>query len=347
MRVLQVDSGREWRGGQNQVRLLCRELGGGAGRQADIEQVLATRRDSELARRAAAEGTTVQATAWDIGLDPRAWWHLRRTIAAFNPDVIHVHDSHALTLAGTVGMGRKLVATRRVDFHIGRFGAWRRPDRIIAVSAAVKRVLVADGIAPDAITVVADGIDPDEVRRAAAQPLDVRGRLGLAAGTPIAVNAAALVGHKDQRTLIRAAQYARALRPDLHWVIAGEGVLRDALAAEIARLDLGDRVHLLGYIDAVDALIAEGDVFVMSSKEEGLGSVILNAMAIGRPVIGTAGGGIPEILPPEALVPVGDANALARKVVAALDHPSPTPFPLQFGARAMAQGVLAVYRSLV
>ena len=158
MRVLQVDSGREWRGGQNQVWLLCRELA----RHPDVEETLVTRQESELARRATAAGVPVQGTAWEIGLDPRAWWLLRRTIAAFQPDVIHVHDSHALTLAATVAMGRKLVATRRVDFHVGRFGAWRRPDRIIAVSAAVKDVLTRDGIASDAIVVVPDGVDPDD-----------------------------------------------------------------------------------------------------------------------------------------------------------------------------------------
>src|SRR5688572_13022455 len=163
MRVLQVDSGREWRGGQAQVWLLCRELG----REAGIDQVLVTRQNSELARRAAADGTTVRGATWEIGLDPRAWWQLRRTIAAFQPDIIHVHDSHALTLVATVAMSRTVVATRRAEFHIGRFGAWRRPDRIIAISDAVKRVLVGDGIASDAIDVVPDGIDVEEVRRAA------------------------------------------------------------------------------------------------------------------------------------------------------------------------------------
>jgi len=162
MRVLQVDSGREWRGGQNQVWLLTRELR----RVTGLEQVLVTRQGGELARRVTGDGVTVRGTAWEIGLDPRAWWHLRRTITAFQPDVIHVHDSHALTLAATVAMGRTLVATRRVDFHVGRFGAWRRPDRIIAVSGAVKQILIGDGIAADAITVVPDGIDPDETRRA-------------------------------------------------------------------------------------------------------------------------------------------------------------------------------------
>ena len=343
MRVLQVDSGREWRGGQNQVRLLCRELA----RDARVEQILVTKQGSELARRAAADGVTVQGTVWEIGLDPRAWWHLRRTISTFQPDIIHVHDSHALTLAATSAMGRTLVATRRVDFHVGRFGAWRRPDRILAVSAAVKQVLVGDGIAADVITVVPDGIDPEEIRRAADPPLDMRSRLRLSPQALLAVNAAALVDHKDHKTLIRAARAARTLEPRLYWVIAGEGPQRDALAAEITRLDLQGRVHLVGWIDRIEALIAEASIFVMSSKLEGLGSVILNALALERPVVATAAGGIPEMLPPDVLVPPGAAEALAQKVVEVLHDPKPVPFPPRFTAQAMAGQVLDVYRALL
>lgn len=345
MRVLQVDSGREWRGGQNQVRLLCRELARDSG--GAVEQILVTKQDSELARRAGADATTVRGTAWDIGLDPRAWWHLRRTISAFQPDIIHVHDSHALTLAATVARGRTLVATRRVDFHVGRFGAWRRPDRIIAVSEAVKQVLISDGIAADAITVVADGIDAEEIRQAATPRLDIRSQLRLSAEALLAVNAAALVDHKDHKTLIRAARAARALEPQLHWVIAGEGPQREALAAEITRLELQGRVHLVGWIDRIEALIAEADIFVMSSKLEGLGSVILNALALERPVAATAAGGIPEILPPEVLVPPGAADALAHKVVDVLHEAKPVPLPSRFTARSMAGQVLDVYRALL
>ena len=342
MRVLQVDSGREWRGGQHQVWLLCRELA----HQSGVEQILVTRQDSELARRVGADGVEVRATTWEIGLDPRAWWHLRRTISAFQPDVIHVHDSHALTLAATVALGRTLVATRRVDFRVGRFGAWRRPDRIIAVSAAVKGVLTRDGIAAEAIVVVPDGIDPDAVRRASTPPLGMRRQLGLSENAPLAVNAAALVDHKDQRTLVRAADYARTLEPGLHWVIAGEGPLRADLTAEISRLRLDDRVHLVGFIERVDALIAEASVFVMSSKLEGFGSVILNALALGRPIVATAAGGIPEVLPAEVLVPPGAAEPLAHRVSEMIRHPTTLPFPPRFTASAVAQQVLDVYKTL-
>src|SRR2546427_9664507 len=219
MRVLQVASGREWRGGQQQVLLLCRELS----RNTAVEQVLVTKQGGELARRAAAEGITVQGVAWESGLDPRAWWHLSRAVSAFQPDIIHVHDSHALRLAAAVASGRSLVATRRVDFHVGRFGAWRRPDRIIAVSSAVKQILIRDGIAADAITVVPDGIDADEIRRSAVPPFDIRSDLRLPASVPLAGNAAALGDHKDHRTLIRAAGDARPLAPPLPPAIAGEG----------------------------------------------------------------------------------------------------------------------------
>ena len=291
---------------------------------------------------------------WGLGLDPRALWHLYRTIREFRPNILHAHDSHALQLSAWArrlarrGRARPaLVATRRVDFHVRRGSVWFQVDRIIAISDAVRNILVTDGIAPDAIAVVPSGIDAEEVRRAGVLPVDIRGSLGLAPGTPLALNVAALVGHKDQRTLIRAAYAARALCPELHWIIAGEGSLRPALEAEIVKLGLQDRVYLSGQIPEVDPIIREADVLVMSSKEEGLGSVVLHALVLGKPVVATRGGGLPEIVPEEWLVPVGDADALARKVLAALDHPAPFPLPPRFTASSMARGVLALYRALV
>jgi glycosyltransferase involved in cell wall biosynthesis len=194
---------------------------------------------------------------------------------------------------------------------------------------------------------VPSGIDPDEVRRAATSPLGLRARLALAPGTPLAVNVAALEPSKDQLTLIRAAHRARTLCPELRWAIAGEGPERGALTALVGRLGLGDRVHLLGHVEQVDALLAESDVVVMSSRAEGLGTVVLRAVALGKPVVATRAGGLPEIVAPEWLVPVGDADALARTVVQALERPAPPALAPQFTASAMAHGVLALYRSLV
>jgi glycosyltransferase involved in cell wall biosynthesis len=99
-------------------------------------------------------------------------------------------------------------------------------------------------------------------------------------------------------------------------------------------------------VQDADALIREANVFVMSSKEEGFGSVVLHALVLGTPVVATRAGGLPEVVPAQWTVPVSDPDALAAKTIHALRHPSPIPLPDQFTARAMAQSVLAVYRSL-
>jgi glycosyltransferase involved in cell wall biosynthesis len=352
LRVLQVDSGREYRGGQDQARLLARELVGERG----LEQRFVTKRGSELARRAAGAAVPVRAVPWGPGLDPRACWRLVVEALEFRPEVIHAHNGHAVTLA--VWARRflrwhdgaavpRVVATRRVVSPVRRRSALFQADSVVAVSEAVKRALIAAGIPPVAIAVVPDGIDPGEVRRAAVAPLRIRARLGLPDDTPLAANLAALERAKDQTTLVRAAAVARSLRPELHWVIAGEGDERPALEALVRERGLADRVHLLGHVDQPDALIRESDALVMSSREEGLGSVVLHALALGKPVVATHAGGLPEIVPEEWLVPVGDADALARKVVQALDHPAAFPLPPRCTASAMARGVLAVYRSLL
>jgi len=293
-------------------------------------------------------------TRWGIGLSPRAFFALNRVARDAEPDIVHVHDSHSLALALWVRRFRPtltaepfiLFAHRRVDFHVKPKSGWHRAERIIAVSEGVKRVLVQDGVNGHDIVVIPDGIDPHEIGVNALTSAHIRQRLGLPAAVPLAVNVAALVGHKDQRTFIRAAAAARARAPQLHWVIAGEGPLRADLQREIANLGVGDIVHLVGYVEPVDALIKESNVFVMSSKEEGMGSVVLHALALEKPVVATAAGGLPEVVAPEWLAPVGDADALAAKTLLALEQAPRTSLPERFTAKAMAEAILAQYRVL-
>lgn len=336
------------------MRLLCRELS----RRPDVDVLLATAGRGQLARVARQAGVPVHGLWWRMAVDPRALAGIARLIRNFRPDVIHAHDSHSLFAAlfcrslpnlpwsWKAASDAPVIGSRRVDFHVKRISNWHRAARVIAVSDGVKRVLVQDGVNERDVVVIPDGIDPDEVRANALRAPDIRRRLGLPDHAPLAVNVAALVDHKDQRTLIRAAAYARDRAPRLHWVIAGAGPLREALQQEIANLGVGDIVHLVGYVDLVDALIREARVFVMSSTEEGMGSVVLQALALERPVVATRAGGLPEIVPAEWLVPIGDAAALAAKTVRALDHPAPRPLDRRFTAKAMAEATLAQYHLL-
>ena len=166
----------------------------------------------------------------------------------------------------------------------------------------------------------------------------------------------ALVGHKGHATLIRAAAIAAAERPDVHWGIAGQGPLRGSLDALIRELGLGGRVHLLGEVPEAVRLVATADLFVMPSTMEGLGTSVLDAMALGVPVVATRAGGIPEVLAGGAgrLVDPGDPVALAAAMLEALGNRAlrqaltdrAREAVRRYSDERMAEGVLRVYRSL-
>jgi L-malate glycosyltransferase len=348
--VVHVASGREWRGGQRQVWLLARELQ----RTGEVSQAVVTGVGSELAARLTAEGVTVLPAVWRAGLDPRA---LIAMIAAARRGaaLLHAHDAHAVTLAGIASMMTKVpfVATRRVDFPLRRPGLWSRACRVIAISEAVATVLTNDGIPSERTVVVHSGIDLDAAR--ATPAFGIRSRLGLADDTPVAVTVGALVPHKDHGTLLHAARRLADRFPKLHWVLAGEGELRGVLEWLRDQLGLADRVHFLGQVAETEGLIAEADVFVMSSREEGLGTSVLDAMARGIPVASTTAGGLGEMLNGGAglLVPPANPEALADAIARILGDPAlrsalvarAADAVRHFTAERMAGEVLTVYRS--
>jgi glycosyltransferase involved in cell wall biosynthesis len=165
------------------------------------------------------------------------------------------------------------------------------------------------------------------------------------------------VPHKDQATLVRAAALLADRRPDVHWVVAGEGPEREHLDHLRVALGLERRVHLIGHIEEPARLIVDADCFVMSSSEEGLGTTVLDAMALGIPVASTTAGGLPEMLRDGAgvLAPPGDPAALADAVARLLGEPGmaaavarrATAAVERFTARRMAEAVRSVYRSCV
>lgn len=348
-RVVHIASGREWRGGQRQVWLLARALA----RTGAVDQVVVTGRGGELARRLTADRVPVVSPAWEGSFDLSALGATLRTAA--RGSILHAHDSHALTLAGLASLvtGAHLMATRRVEFPVRRRGFWRRAERIIAISEAVRGVLLSAGFPPGQIAVVPSGIAIDETARVARE--DPRRKLGLLPGAPLAVATGALERPKDHATLIRAAALTLA-SSDLHWAIAGEGRLRADLERLIDQLGLRRRVHLLGEVPDAARLVAAADLFVMSSIEEGLGTAVLDAMALGVPVVGTRAGGIPEMLSGGAgkLVPPGDPRALADAVLALMNDRAARDAQIakareavrRYSDERMAEGVLQVYRSL-
>ncbi len=315
MRVLQVDTEAGWRGGQRQTLLLAREL-----KRLGHYCLVAARAGTPLASRAEAAGIRV--------LPVRPWSELallsaltlRRIIRRERIQIVHAQAAHALTLAvlATLGTAARVVVTRHLSKqarnNIGTRWKYRRTAAILAVSEAAADALVASGIDRQRIEVVHGGVELDRARPA--PPASELAALGIPAGAPLAVMVGALVPQKDPLTFVKAIAAARRDVPELHALLVGEGELRAVVQAEIDALALNAAVHLTGFRDDVDALLAAADVAVLSSRFEGLPLVIMDAFALGIPVAATRADGIPELVQTNhgLLVDVGDYGALGAAI---------------------------------
>jgi glycosyltransferase involved in cell wall biosynthesis len=307
--VLHVDTAATWRGGQNQVLLTA--LGMAARGEA---AAIACRAGGELEARARAAGAATAPLPFRGDLWPPAIVGLARLLRRERPRALLLHDPHAVS-AGLVASrlaGRvPLVAVRRVDFPLR--GPLSRSkyalcDRVIVVSRAIGSVVEEGGVRPARLRLVYEGV-PD-------RPPAPGGReaLGVPKGAPVVGNVAALTGHKDHATLVEAMALLRPRFPEARLVIAGEGELRAALEALARARGIADRVVFAGFREDLDRLLPAFSVFCLSSRLEGLGTSLLDAMAFALPVVATAAGGIPEAVEDGVtgrVAPPRDPSALA------------------------------------
>jgi glycosyltransferase involved in cell wall biosynthesis len=188
-----------------------------------------------------------------------------------------------------------------------------RVDLVIAVSGSQTPELVSLGYPVERISVIPNGIPPPEPSR---PPALVRAELGLSNDEVVALFVATLRPEKRVDAFIRAVVHARTREPRLRGVIAGGGpeLARARALAEASR----GAVRVLGERTDVPALIEAADVVCLSSSFEGLPMIVLEAMALGRPVIAPAVGGIPEAVVSERtglLVAPGDDDAFSDALV--------------------------------
>ena len=310
--VLHVDTAATWRGGQNQVLLTAQGM---AARGDGV--AIACRAGGELEARARAAGAAVVPLPFRGDLWPPAILGLARLLRRERPRALLLHDPHAVS-AGLVASrlaGRvPLVAVRRVDFALrgplsrSKYAAC---DRVIVVSRAIGDVVREGGVLPERVRLVYEGV-PD--RAPAPGGREALEALGVPRGVPVVGNVAALTDHKDHATLVEAMALLRPRFPEARLVIAGEGELRSALEELVRARGVADRVVFAGFREDLDRLLPAFSVFCLSSRLEGLGTSLLDAMAFGLPVVATAAGGIPEAVEDGVtgrVVPPCDPAALA------------------------------------
>lgn len=200
---------------------------------------------------------------------------------------------------------------------------YRRADAIVTVSAGVGDDLVAlTGLPRDRLTTIYNPVVWPGLAEAAGQPVSHPWFAN--PEVPVVLAVGRLEKSKDYPTLIKAFARLRAERR-VRLVILGEGRLRPLLETQVEQLGVTEDVALPGWVDNPYAWMRQADLFALSSSWEGLGNVLIEAMACGCSLVSTdCDSGPREILENGrygALVPVGDAAALTRAMAHALEHP--------------------------
>ena len=244
------------------------------------------------------------------------------------PDVVHAHNPGAAVAAAVARRLARRPEIAIVTTHHGVTAERTRhaaralaasSDIVVGIGPTVTKDLRAAGVPESKSATVFNSVAVEPGR-----PGDeVRRELG-AEDAELVVNVGRYVEEKNQQLLLDAVARLRADRPRLRALVIGYGTLGDDLRKHVRELGLEDVVQITGPREDAVAIVAAADVFAMTSAEEGLGLVVLEAMAVGCPVVATSVGGVLDTVrdgETGLLVPAGDPDAFAEGLARALDDP--------------------------
>ncbi|MBU2575175.1 MAG: glycosyltransferase family 4 protein [Elusimicrobia bacterium] len=376
--IFHLDDGRELRGGQRQLLYLVKELN----LLGHLNHIVC-RSGSPLEITARRKNFNTVSLPYFFEWDPVSAFLLKKKIKAVSenrghgePPVLHAHTSHAAAISylASFDLNCVRIAHRRVDFIpsaglSARF-KYEKAHRVIAISKAVRDLMLSLGISGDKVAVVNSTVDLDETpweepalsevegrsfeAYRSASKLAIAQRFGLPQSAPWIGSLIALVPHKDPENFARAAALVLEKIPHAHFLLAGAGELAGNIKRLIHILKIEKNFHLLGYYETPYELLSALDIFVLPSSEEGLGSVLIEAMNSRLPIVATRAGGITEVIEDGAngiivdikspaelaraqLTLLGDAPLRAR--IAAEGHRR----RLDFSSPKMAELTLKIY----
>ena len=267
---------------------------------------------------------------------------LRSIIQAVHPTVVHTMLYRADQVGRLAAMGTGVpVLTSLVNVSYDR----ARLDDPGLSAARVRLAQVADAVTAhlgtDAFHAVSDHVKDHAVRTLHVRPERItvipRGRsrerlgwpsadrretarvaLGIADGAPVVVNVGRQEYQKGHTHLLNALPHVLAKHPTCYTLIAGrEGTMTPALRGQVERLGLADSVRFLGHLPSIAEVLAAGDVFVFPSLYEGMPGAVIEAMALGLPIVANDIGPVREIVNPHGnadLVDASDPASLAEAI---------------------------------
>lgn len=329
-------------------------------------------RRSSLVSEIEAAGIPVEHLGMDSMWDPRGAARFLALVRKLKPDVVHTRTVRADLLGRLAARHGAAVVNNIVNLYPDDSLTWHGPVKgrvVLAIfkwttrpvnsfvanaAALTESIATAFGVGRDRIEVVHDGIRLEHFSEAA--PADLES-LGVGPDDPVCLTVARLHPQKGIGDLIEAAGEIVKRRPDVRFVVVGEGPLRAALEETIAAAGLQSNVILAGFRDDVPGLLARATLFVLPSHFEGLPNAVIEAMAAGLPVVATAVAGTPELVEEgvtgwlvPARAPARLAEALELALAGDLDaigKAARARAETHFSARAMALGFESIYERLL
>lgn len=263
--------------------------------------------------------------------DPRWLLRLARLLRVGRFDIVHAHSPLSASVARVlVRVGYRATGfvytehNRWPSYHLVTRALDRLTYRLNDAAVAVSQDVVdaMDRAARARTEVVHHGVDIAGMRAHRAERAAVRAELGVGPDEVLALTVANFRENKRYPDLLAAARRVVDSGAPVRFAAAGHGPLEAEVRAEHRRLGLGDRFRLLGFRDDAPRLIAGADLFVLASSHEGLPVTVMEAFAIGVPVVATRAGGLSEAVTDGVdglLVAPHDPAALADAVVRAAD----------------------------
>lgn len=275
---------------------------------------------------------------------------LRRYLRAERIDVVHAMHwlSGVFAVLAATGLSRVAVVGSTVNrvYDTSRAARarlaldrqlWRRLDRMTVNSTALRDYLLARGFPAQKLTTVFNGVElPDASRLTPETRLAARALLEIPPEAPLVGIVARLHPQKDHATFLRAAALVRQQVPGARFAVVGDGPERTALDALAADLGIADAVRFAGHLASGDLALPAFDAAVLCSRHEGMPNALLEAGAWGLPAVATPVPGVGDVLlegRTGLLAPIGDAPALAERIVGLLRDPARAR---QMGAAARA-----------
>jgi L-malate glycosyltransferase len=229
-----------------------------------------------------------------------------KEVATFMPDIIHTHGFKENLIGGIAAKikGPKVIRTHHGKGMIGaalrytmieQVNARMLTNAMISVSSDLKEFLVASHLPSKKITVIHNGTEPLEPP-VNEKLLEIKRELHLPEKSYVIGTIGRLVPVKNHKMFLDAARIISETMPDIRFVIIGDGPLLSQLKSYVLSIGINDNVVFTGFRNDAKLLAGIFDVFALTSKHEGIPMVLLEAMSLGKPVVSTNVGGIPEII---------------------------------------------------